>query len=104
MIDYFIDACAEGATPEEAVSSGQEEAAVFREDTSFMQGVVGLTLMPSSTTTRVPHADLAALACLVFGSDKLYGFFLSVSVCCMSSSSIISAAKLVALTLHACLL
>ncbi|KAL0052243.1 hypothetical protein WJX82_010539 [Trebouxia sp. C0006] len=67
----------EGATPEEAVSSGQEEAAVFREDTSFMQGVVGLTLMPSSTTTRVPHADLAALACLVFGSDKLYGFFLS---------------------------
>ncbi|KAL0024335.1 hypothetical protein WJX79_010875 [Trebouxia sp. C0005] len=67
----------EGAAPEEAVSTGQEEAAVFREDTSFMQGVVGLTLMPSTTTTRVPHADLAALACLVFGSDKLYGFFLS---------------------------
>ncbi|KAA6425875.1 MAG: hypothetical protein FRX49_04250 [Trebouxia sp. A1-2] len=66
-----------GAAPEEAVSTGQEEAAVFREDTSFMQGVVGLTLMPSTTTTRVPHADLAALACLVFGSDKLYGFFLS---------------------------
>ncbi|DBA87767.1 TPA: hypothetical protein ACH3X1_004768 [Trebouxia sp. C0004] len=67
----------EGATPEEAVSTGQEEAAVFREDTSFMQGVVGLTLMPSTSTTRVPDADLAALACLVFGSDKLYGFFLS---------------------------
>lgn len=83
---------------------GQEEAAVFREDTSFMQGVVGLTLMPSTTTTRVPDADLAALACLVFGSDKLYGFFLSVRVCCISSSIIISAVKLIVVNLRVCLL
>ncbi len=70
---------AEGAVPEEVVSRGQEEAAVFMEDTSFMQGVVGLALMPSNTSTRVPDADLAALARLIFGSDKLYGFFMSVS-------------------------
>ena len=69
---------AEGSVPEEVVSSGQEEAAVFMEDTSFMQGVVGLTLMPSTGAHRVPAADLAALARLVLGSDKLYGFFLSV--------------------------
>ena len=64
------------------MSSGQEEAAVFMEDTSFMQGVVGLTLMPSTSAHRVPAADLAALARLVLGSDKLYGFFLSVRPCC----------------------
>ena len=72
---------AEGSVPEEVVSSGQEEAAVFMEDTSFMQGVVGLTLMPSTGAHRVPAADLAALARLVIGSDKLYGFFLSVRPC-----------------------
>ena len=63
---------------EEEVGRGQEEAAVFMEDTSFMQGAVGLTLMPSSPSTRVQKADLASLARLVFGSDKLYGFFCSV--------------------------
>ena len=55
-----------------------EEAAVFMGDTSFMQGAVGLTLMPSSPTARVPLKDLAALACLLFGTDKSYGLFMSV--------------------------
>ena len=63
---------------EEEVGRSQEEAAVFMEDTSFMQGAVGLTLMPSAPSTRTPNADLASLARLIFGSDKLYGFFCSV--------------------------
>lgn len=69
---------AEGPVEEAEVLGGQEEAAIFMEDTSFMQGAVGLTLMPSALSTRVPDADLAALARLIFGSDKLFGFFLSV--------------------------
>ena len=52
---------------------------MFMEETSFMQGGVGLTLMPSNPSSRTPRADLASLARLIFGSDKLYGFFCSVS-------------------------
>ena len=69
------------ATPEEDVFQGQEEPAIFMEDTSFMQGVVGLTLMPSSLSRRVPDADLMSLAHLLFGSDKTSNFLMSVSAC-----------------------
>lgn len=48
------------------------------EDTAFMQGAVGLTLMPSHPSTSLPLSDLAQMARLVLGSDKLFGFFLSV--------------------------
>lgn len=47
-------------------------------DTAFMQGAVGLTLMPSHPSTRIPVSDLAQMARLVLGSDKLFGFFLPV--------------------------
>lgn len=48
------------------------------EDTAFMQGAVGLTLMPSHPSTTLPLSDLAQIARLVLGTDKLFGFFLSV--------------------------
>lgn len=47
-------------------------------ETAFMQGAVGLTLMPCTPTSTIPISDLARIACLVLGTDKLYGFFLSV--------------------------
>lgn len=58
--------------------AGQEEVSLFMEDTAFMQGAVGLTLMPSHPSTALPLSDLAQIACLVLGTDKLFGFFLSV--------------------------
>lgn len=58
--------------------AGQEEVTLFMEDTAFMQGAVGLTLMPSHPSTSLPLSDLAQMARLVLGSDKLFGFFLSV--------------------------
>ncbi|KAL3142140.1 hypothetical protein ABBQ32_004757 [Trebouxia sp. C0010 RCD-2024] len=67
-----------GPLEEEGVSGRQEEAALFMGDTAFMQGAVGLTLMPSTPTSTIPLSDLAGIACLVLGTDKLYGFFLSV--------------------------
>ena len=47
-------------------------------ETAFMQGAVGLTLMPSTPTSTLALPDLARMASLVLGTDKLFGFFLSV--------------------------
>ena len=63
---------------EEGTSGGQEEVALFMGDTAFMQGAIGLTLMPSHASTRIPASDLAHMARLVLGSDKLFGFFMPV--------------------------
>ena len=69
---------AECPAQEGASSHGQEEAAIFLRDSSFMQGAVGLTLMPPDAASRVSIKDLAALSCFLFGSDKSYGLFMSV--------------------------
>ena len=84
---------AEGPSEEGSRGGGQEEAAIFSGDTSFMQGAVGLTLMPPASGDRVPLKDLAALSCFLFGTDKSYGLFMSVSLCpCRWQASLCSLA------------
>lgn len=69
---------AEGEAEDTSSENRQEEEAIFLGDTSFMQGAVGLTLMPPNLASRASSKDLAALACFVFGTDKSYGLFMSV--------------------------
>ena len=86
-INIVSECCFDDAAEEEGVSGGQEEAALFMGETAFMQGAVGLTLMPSTPTSTPPLPNLCRMGSLVLGTDKLFGFFLSVrlslvSCCC----------------------
>lgn len=89
---------------EDGVSAGQEEVTLFMEDTAFMQGAVGLTLMPSHPSTTLPLSDLAQMARLVLGTDKLFGFFLSVRLSTASMSTITTCAVVTAACHRCCCL
>ena len=53
--------CHADESADEEVCNGQEEVAVFMEESSFMQGVVGLNLMPSDLSSTDPRSVQACV-------------------------------------------
>ena len=95
--------CAEGEAEEveeEVVPAGQEGPALFMGETAFMQGAVGLTLMPSHASHAIHLSDLAQMACLVLGSDKLVGCFLTVSLPALLTDPVMWPAALMSCDCH----